>query len=168
MTATDSAEVFAALDRLIAASDGFAEAWGEPSAALLERLEGFAGCRLPDDFRAFLLRYGNAHVGYTPIRGLGPVGDGVPAAQALTEERRAEWPAFPPGCIALGEVNTDLIVLRTDGAVEYRTESSRDLSVFKTFPTFTAFLRGAVDSAVDLGKEFGHLADTFDPWRSAG
>src|SRR5688572_27934573 len=62
MTATDTSEAFAALDRLIAASDGFVSAWGVPDAAMLERLEAFAGYRLPDDFRAFTLRYGNAHV----------------------------------------------------------------------------------------------------------
>jgi hypothetical protein len=168
MTATNTEDVFAALDRLIAASDGFVSAWGEPDAAMLERLEAFAGYRMPDDFRAFALRYGNAYVGYVPVRALGPIGEGVPAAQALTEERRAEWACFPPGCIALGEENTDLIVLRADGAVEIRTESSRNLSVFKTFPTFTAFLRDAVESTVSQGKEFGHLADTFDPWRAAG
>ena len=91
MTATDTAEVFAALDRLIAASDGFVSPWGTPDAAMLKRLEAFAGYRLPGDFRAFALRYGNADVGYVSIAGLGPVGEGDPAAQALTEERRTEW-----------------------------------------------------------------------------
>ena len=168
MSPTETAEVFAALDRLIAAfPDGFASAWGKADAAMLERLEAFAGYRLPDDFPAFALRYGNAHVGNVPIAGLGPVGEGVPAAQALTEERRAEWRTFPPRCIALGEENTDLIVLRADGAVEIRTESSRDLSVIGSFPTFTAFLRDAIESTVEQAKEFGELADTFDPWRAA-
>jgi hypothetical protein len=168
MTATDTAKVFAALDRLIAASNGFVCTWGAPDAAMLERLEAFAGYRLPDDFRAFALPYGNANVGYVPVAGLGPVGAGVPAAQALTEERRAEWRSFPSRCLALGEENTDLIVLRADGAVEIRTESSRDLSVFKTFPTFTAFLRDAIESTVEQGKAFGRLPDAFDVWRAAG
>ena len=76
--------------------------------------------------------------------------------------------SFPSRCIAIGEENTDLIVLRADGAVEVRTESSRDLSVFKTFPTFTAFLRDAIESTVEQGIEFGQLPDAFDPWRAAG
>jgi hypothetical protein len=99
--ADDTAEVFAALDRLIKVSEGFVAAWGEADPALLEHLEAFAGYRLPDDFRAFALRYGNAHVGYLPVQALGPIG-GIPAAQALTEERRAEWPLFPTACLALG------------------------------------------------------------------
>src|SRR5438552_12352683 len=104
-------EVFAALDRLIAATGGFVSTWGDADAAMLEQLEEFVGHRLPDDFSSFALRYGNAHVGYVPVHGLGPLG-GVAAAQTLTEERRSEWRAFPNGCLVLGEQNTDLIVLR--------------------------------------------------------
>jgi hypothetical protein len=166
MEETDTtAEVFAALDRLIAATSGFVTAWGDPDPALLRRLEEFAGGPLPADFQAFSLRYGNAYVGYLPVRALGPVA-GLPAAQALTEERRAEWPAFPPECLALGEYNTDLIVLRRDGAVQFRTESSRDLAVFESFPSFTAFLRHAVDWAVDCAKGLERLPPSFNAWQA--
>jgi hypothetical protein len=164
MDAADStAEVFAAIDRLINATDGFVAAWGEADPAMIERLERFAGWSLPADFRAFALRYGNAHLGYTPVRALGPLDD-LPAAQALTEERRAEWPSFPANCLALAEINTDLVVLRSDGVVEFRTESSRDLAVFKSYPSFTAFLRYAVDWAVDRAKWLEQLPPAFDPW----
>lgn len=162
-TADSTAEVFAALDRLIDATDGFVAAWGEADPANVERLERFAGYPLPADFRAFSLRYGNAHIGYIPVRALGPV-DGLPAAQALTEERRAEWRTFPPNCLALGEEGTDLIVLRCDGVVEFRTESSRDLAVFKSHPSFTAFLRYAIDLAVDRAKWLERLPQSFNPW----
>jgi hypothetical protein len=41
MDAADStAEVFAALDRLIGATDGFVAVWGEADPAMVERLEG--------------------------------------------------------------------------------------------------------------------------------
>ena len=138
MTVTDTDEVFAALDRLIAASDGFAAAWGEPDAALLERLEAFAGDRLPDDFRAFSLRYGNAHVGYTPIGGLGPVGDGVPhvsyamrtsastpprssrSSPTSTNRRRPGWSPSRHAPVTGGRVGPDLNVPQS--VVEYRPE----------------------------------------------
>src|SRR5262249_54345654 len=120
-TADGIAEVFAALDHLIGAADGFVAAWGEASPAMVEQLERFAGWPLPADFRAFAMRYGNAHIGYTPVGALGPIG-GLAAAQALTEERRAQWRTFPLDGLALGEVNTDLIVLRSNGVVEFRTE----------------------------------------------
>jgi hypothetical protein len=165
-TPDSTAEVFAALDRLIRATDGFVAAWGEADPAMLERLENFAGWPLPADFQAFALRYGNAHIGYTPVRALGPV-SGLPAAQALTEDRRAEWRTFPLNCLALGEANTDLIVLRSDGVVEFRTESSRDLAVWKSYPSFTAFLRDAIDWAVDRAKWLERLPQSFDPWQSS-
>jgi hypothetical protein len=166
-TADSTAEVFAALDRLIDATDGFVAVWGEADPAMVERLENFAGWPLPAEFRAFALRYGNAHIGYTPVRALGPVG-GLPAAQVLTEERRAEWRTFPPGCLAFGECSTDLIVLRSDGVVEFRTESSGDLAVWKTYPSFTGFLRYAIDWAVDRAKWLERLPQPFDPWQMSG
>jgi len=165
MEAADStAELFAALDRLIDATGGFVSAWGQADPAMVERLEKYAGWSLPADFVAFALRYGNAHIGYTPVGALGPLG-GLPAAQALTEERRVEWRAFPPNCLALGEDNTDLIVLRSDGVVEFRTESSRDLAVFKSYPSFTAFLKYAIDWAADQAKWLEQLPPSFDPWQ---
>lgn len=161
-----TAEIFAALDRLIKATDSFVAAWGETDPAMVDQLESFAGWSLPADFRAFALRYGNARIGYTSVRALGPV-DGLPAAQTLTEERRAEWHCFPPNCLAIGEENTDLIVLRCDGLVEFRTESSRDLAVFKSYATFTAFFRDAVDWAAERAKWLEQLPPSFDPWQSS-
>jgi hypothetical protein len=165
--AESTAEVFVALDRLIDATDGFVAAWGKSDPEMAERLERFAGWPLPDDFRAFALRYGNAHIGYFLVWALGPL-DGIPAAQVLTEERRAEWRTFPPNCLALGENNTDLIVLRCDGVVEFRTESSRDLAVFKSYSSFTVYLKHAIDWAVDRAKWLGQLPPSFDPWQSSG
>lgn len=159
----NSNEVFDALDRMIATTAGFVSVWGEPDPVMFERLERYVGRPLPADFRAFALRYGNVHVGYLPVQVLGPI-RGVPAAEALTEDRRGEWPAFPLHCLALGEHNTDLIVLQDDGEVQFRTESSRDLVVFRRFPSFTAFLRHAIDWAVARAKWLERVPPSFSPW----
>jgi hypothetical protein len=68
--------------------------------------------------------------------------------------------------LALGEVNTDMIVLRREGVVEFRTESSRDLTVFRSFPSFTAFLRHAIERAVESAKWLERLGPNFDPWNA--
>ena len=160
-------DVFVALDRLIAATGDFVAAWGEADPQMVDLLEDFTGWSLPPDFRAFALRYANANIGYTQVLALGPL-DGLPAAQALTEERRSEWTtSFPPDCLALGEVNTDLIVLRSDGVVEFRTESSQDLAVFESHPSFTSFLKDAIDWATDRAKWLECLPQSFDPWQTS-
>ena len=163
----DTANLLAALDRVIDTTDGFVATWGIADPAMVEQLEKFAGWSLPAEFREFALRFGNANIGYIPVHATGPV-RGFPAAQLLTEERRVEWPNFPANCLALGEENTDLIVLRSDGVVEFRTESSRNLAVFKSYPSFVAFLKFAIDEAVERAKWLNQLPPNFDPWQLSG
>lgn len=163
-----TAKVFLALERFIAFSGRFVATWGKTDPALLAQLEAFVGQRLPEDYRAFLLRFGNAQVGYVMVNGLGPL-RGITAVQSLTESWRSEWgEAFPADCLALEQDNTDFIVLRLDGRVETRTGSSHDLAVLKShgFPSFTAFLAHCIERAVHQGEMMEQIRPGFLPWEA--
>ena len=151
---------FSRIDRLIQATDFFVTSWGDTDEALVVELEAAVGFSVPEDFRQFLLRYGNLNLGFVSIGGLGPI-QGKPAASGLTEERREEWPALPRDCLVLGEENTDLLALRENGSVEWRTESSRELDVFQSYSSFTKFLEACVDRATEEARSMGHVSPDF-------
>jgi hypothetical protein len=156
-------ELFGEIDRLVATTGKFIEPWGTPTAPLLEELESFFGTPLPPDFREFALRYDNLRLGHMPIKALGPEG-GIPAAKALTLERRDEWPALPSDSLALGEEGTDMVVMRRDGVIELRTESTRDFAVFESFSSFTAFLEQRLRATVDHAKLVDRLPPSYAPF----